>query len=445
MFKRKVFEKLKTWKEQLAPNYAVLLEGARRVGKSTVAIEFAKQYYKSYVVIDFANIEKRVLDIFDDIHNLSVFFLRLQAVLGVTLYNRESVIIFDEIQLFPPARQAIKYLVKDGRYDYIETGSLISIKKNIKDIVIPSEEYKIEVFPMDFEEFMWATGNNTYELLRELYKLDKPVGDGVNRKLMRDFRIYMAIGGMPQVVQAYVDGKDYYAIDQIKRLIINLYIDDFKKIDSSGLIGKIYQSIPSQLATNKRRYVISSTTRKQLTNRDFERLSELIDSKTVLPCYNVQNPSLTLMQTRDDSVFKLYLSDIGLFVTMIFSASPKTGDNIYEKLLGDKLPADLGYLYENAVAQMIVSSSRDLYYHIWDKEGSTHFYEIDFLTQSGKKIIPFEVKSSKYGKHISLTTFCEKYNKDINQAYLISQKDVMEEGKIKYKPIYMLPFILEEL
>ena len=209
MFRRKVLDELKVWKDKMAPKYAALLEGARRVGKSTVAEEFAKSNYRSYIKVDFANIEKNVLDVFKDIANLNLFFIRLQTVTGITLYMRDSVIIFDEIQLNPIVRQAIKYLVADGRYDYIETGSLISIKKNVKNIVIPSEEYKIPVFPMDYEEFLWATGNNTYDVLRELYQSDDEVGNGPNRKLMQDFRVYMAVGGMPQAVQAYVDGKNF--------------------------------------------------------------------------------------------------------------------------------------------------------------------------------------------------------------------------------------------
>lgn len=445
MFTRKVLKKLAEWKDNYAPRYAALLEGARRVGKSTVAEAFAKDNYKSYIKVDFANINSELSDVFKDIANLDVFFLRLQTVTGVTLYRRQSVIIFDEIQLNPQVRQAIKYLVADGRYDYIETGSLISIKKNVKDILIPSEEHKIPVYPMDYEEFMWAINNDTYNLIRELYKQNIPVGNGTNRKLMKDFRIYMAVGGMPQAVQAYVDGKDFSQIDGVKREIINLYIDDFKKIDSSGLIGKMYKSIPSQLATGKKRYVISAATNKRKTDRDIARLSELIDSKTVTPCYNAYNPNVTLSQTRDDDTYKLYLSDVGLFTTMIFDAAPMTGDNIYSRLLSDSLPANLGYMYENVVAQIITSFDRDLYYHTWEKENSTHYYEVDFLIQSETKMVPIEVKSSSRKNHNSMDVFCGKYSKYVSKAYLLSQKDVVTENKLRCKPIYMMPFILEEL
>ncbi|MCR5467286.1 MAG: AAA family ATPase [Lachnospiraceae bacterium] len=445
MFKRKAMEALKEWRLNLAPQYAALLEGARRVGKSTIAEEFAKENYRSYIKIDFANIAPDLLAVFNDIASLDIFFLRLQTVTGVTLYRRESVIIFDEIQLNPRTRQAIKYLVADGRYDYIETGSLISIKKNVKNIVIPSEEHKISVYPMDYEEFMWAIGNDTYNLLRELYQTKKSVGDDTNRKLMRDFRIYMAVGGMPQAVQAYVGGKDFTQIDRVKREIIGLYIDDFKKIDSSGLIGKMYKSVPSQLAIQKRRYMITRATNKRKTGKDLERLSDLIDSKTVIPCYNTKNPSVSLPQTRDDETFKLYLSDIGLFTTMIFDASPGTGINVYGKLLSDKLPADLGYLYENAAAQIISATNRELYYHTWEKSGSTHNYEVDFLLQNGTKITPLEVKSSARKKHESIDEFRRKYSKQIKESFLFSQKDVSNEGDLRLLPLYMLPFVLERL
>ena len=444
-FRRKAFDALKDWKENFAPHYAALLEGARRVGKSTIAEEFAKQNYRSYVKIDFANVDEDLLLAFKDIAKLDVFFLRLQTITGVVLYPRESAIIFDEIQLQPKVRQAIKYLVADGRYDYIETGSLISIKKNIKDIVIPSEEKKIPVYPMDYEEFMWAIGNNTYDILRQLYKTKKSVGNSVNRSLMRDFRIYMAVGGMPQAVQAYVDGKNFSYIDSVKRSIIDLYIDDFKKIDDSGLIGKMYTSIPSQLATKKKRYVISKATQKRVIHKDLERLSDLLDSKTVLPCYNTFNPSMTLSQTQDDETFKLYLSDVGLFTTMIFESSSAVGENIYAKLLSDKLSADLGYLYENAAAQIIASTNRTLFYHTWEKEGSTHYYEVDFLLQSGAKIVPVEVKSSSSKVHESIDIFCKKFSSQVERPLLISQKDVGSEGQLLFKPLYMLPFVLEEV
>ena len=445
MFKRKAFEKLKYWKENKAPQYAALLEGARRVGKTTIAEEFARMEYKSYIMVDFANVRKEVLDVFDDIANLSIFFLRLQTVTGITLHKRESVIIFDEVQQMPRARQAIKYLVADGRYDYIETGSLISLKKNVKDIVIPSEEMKIQIYPMDYEEFMDATENDAYQNLRELYKLGKPVGDSLNKKLMRDFRIYMAVGGMPQAVEAYIANRNFAEIDEVKREIISLYKDDFYKIDGTGILGSMYDSVPAQLATDKRSYVISAATGKRKTDKDLKRFHDLLSSKTVLPCYNVLNPGISLAQTKDTGRFKLYLADTGLFTTMIFNSAAKTDASIYDRLLRDSLSADLGYLYENAAAQIIASADRALCFHTWHRENSTHYYEIDFLLTSGNKIVPVEVKSSGLGKHESINVFQKKYSKQVAQQLLISQKDLGNDGMLKRYPLYMLPFILEDL
>lgn len=442
LFYRKVYGKLLDWKNNYADSYSVLLEGARRVGKSTIAEEFAKNEYDSYILIDFSKASKSLLACFDDIADLNLFFLRLQAETGVTLREHKSVIIFDEIQLFPQARQAIKHLVKDGRYHYIETGSLISIKKNVKDILIPSEEMKIPVFPMDYEEFCKATGGN-YDLLRQVYETGKAIGQATNRKLMKELRIYMAVGGMPQAVEAYVKGSNFEVIDQIKRQIIQLYEDDFKKIDSSGRISALYHSIPAQLAKGTRKYRVTSAIKARQSAKTEELLYDLIDSKTVLPCYNSSDPRTSLADTKDLDCYKLYLSDTGLFVTLMFIDRPAAENDLYVKLLSDKLPANLGYLYENLVAQMIASSGRELYYHTWEKENSTHYYEVDFIISKQSKISAFEVKSSGSGKHESITEFSKKYSKNIKDVYLISQKDVSREEMLQMKPVYMLPFILE--
>ena len=417
-FKRKAYDKLLEWKNLYSDKYAVLLEGARRVGKSTIAENFAKNEYKSYILIDFSKTTSNILECFDDIGNLNIFFLRLQAETGITLYEHESLIIFDEVQLFPKARQAIKHLVFDGRYSYLETGSLISIKKNVKNILIPSEEMRLQVYPMDYEEFCDATGGN-YELICEIYNCGTAIGQATNRKLMRDLRIYMAVGGMPQAVEAYVNGKNFSEIDMIKRQIISLYEEDFKKIDDSGrIIGK-----------------------KNNTKAE-ELLYELIDSKTVLPCYNSTNPRVSLTNTKDFNSYKLYLSDTGLFVTLLFIDRPVTENDVYAKLLSDKLPANLGYLYENLVAQMIAASGRELFYHTWEKNGSTHYYEVDFLISEGSKINAFEIKSSGTGKHESIKEFSKKFSQNVNKVFLISQKDVGREENLLLKPFYFIPFLI---
>lgn len=445
MFKRKVYDALAEWKEKYSPRYAAMLEGARRVGKSTVAEEFARNNFKSYIKVDFANVKKNILEVFDDIASLDIFFLRLQAATGITLYPGESVIIFDEIQKAPLVRQAIKYLVADGRYCYIETGSLISIKENVSDIVIPSEEYFIQVYPMDYEEFLWAVGTDTYNVLRELYKTNKAVGEQLNRKLMRDFRIYMAVGGMPQAVEAYINQNNFEDIDRVKRGILKLYEEDFYKIDDSGRLSKMYNSIPGQLAANKNRYVISSATRKRTTTKDKEIFSQLLDSKTALISYNVMDPSVSLSATADDEAYKLYLSDTGLFTTMLFNSADKSYTEIYSKLLGDKLDVNLGYLYENVAAQIIASAGHRLFYHTWKKQDDVHYYEVDFLIASKAKLVPIEIKSSNVNTHKSISVFSDKYSKKVYKQYLFSQKDVGHKNQILFKPIYMLPFVLEEL
>lgn len=436
-YKRKIYDKLLQWKKESADRYSILLEGARRVGKSTIVEEFAKNEYASYILIDFANVSSSVLSCFDDIHDLDLFFLRLQAITEVNLTVGNSVIIFDEIQLFPKARQAIKYLVKDGRYHYIETGSLISIKKNVKDILIPSEEMKLQVYPMDFEEFSWAIKNNSIEIIKKFYDSGKEVGQQINRKLMKDFRLYMAVGGMPQAVKAYVEGKNFSQIDSIKREIIHLYKDDFRKIDSSGRISAMFDSIPAQLAKDTRRYLISKATGKRKTELDERLLYDLIDSKTVLISYNTTDPRVSLNSTKSLDSYKLYILDTGLFVTMMFMDRPEVENEIYAKLLSDRLPANLGYLYENAVAQIFTASGKELYYHTWKKKNSTHYYEIDFLLSNGIKVFAIEVKSAGVAKHNSLDAFAEKYSGQLEKAILLSQKDKTFSNGIYYYPIYM--------
>ena len=445
IFKRKTYSKLLEWKNKYNGSYAVLIQGARRVGKSTIAEEFAKNEYKSYIRIDFANITKNMQNIFDDISNLDRFFLRLQAETKITLYERQSVIIFDEIQLFPMVRQAIKYLVKDGRYDFIETGSLISIRKNVQNIVIPSEELKIDMYPLDYEEFLLATNNPNYGIIKTIVNTGKGLGDKTNQELMKDFRIYMAVGGMPQSVLAYIQKKDFVSIDAIKREIIELYKDDFMKIDRTGRISSIFEDIPSQLSQRKKRFTISHAVSKRKTIKDDERLADLLDSKTITICNNVKNPSISLSQTKSFEEYKLYLMDTGLFTTLLFNDENKGNEDIYKKLLSDKLSENLGYLYENVIAQILVSSGRKLYYHTWKKENNSHAYEIDFLITNKTKIIPIEVKSSRVNPHHSLDAFIKKYSKVIYDKWILSQHDVGVLSDIKMWPIYCLPALLELL
>ena len=437
MFQRKIYSKLLEWKQDSDGKTALLIEGARRVGKSTVAEEFAKKEYKSYILIDFSKASKEVRELFDDISNLDYIFLRLQLIYGIDLHERDSVIIFDEVQLCPMARQAIKHLVKDHRYDYMETGSLISIKKNIKDILIPSEERKVSMFPMDYEEFLWAIGDmSTSKLLEEVLKRKIPVGDAAHRKLMRDFRLYMLVGGMPQAVSAYMETNNFRKVDEVKRDILNLYEDDFKKIDSSGRISMLFDAIPAQLNTNASRYQVSSV----LSGERAETILEL-DSKTVQIAYHANDPNVGLANAKDLRRFKLFLADTGLFTTLIFKDKDFTENIIYEKLLSDKLGVNLGYVYENAVAQILTSNGHALYYYTFLNEKTKHNYEIDFLLSKKNKICPIEVKSSGYGTHKSLDVFSEKYSDRILDKYLVYTKDLRKDADVLMMPVYMLPFL----
>ncbi len=445
MFRRKAYDRLLEWKEKYGRKYAALLQGARRVGKSTIAEAFARQEFRSYILIDFSTASADLMEVFDDIGNIDLFLRRLQAVTECTLYNGESVIVFDEIQFCPKARQAIKHLVKDGRYFYIETGSLISIKKNVKDILIPSEEHRIDVLPMDYEEFMWATGKGSMDLLRQLVETGQPLGAGVNRTLMRNYRIYMAVGGMPQAVEAYVEGKNFAEIDEVKREIIELYKNDFRKIDPSGRVSALFEAIPSQLAMGRKRFGMSTVLNKRITSKDEERLFDLLDSKTVLACYDTSEPGVGLAQAKKLNSFKLYLADTGLFITLMLSLDGGFENEIYAKMLSDKLEANLGYLYENAIAQAITAAGKNLYYHSWRKKDSTHSFEIDFLLLQKNKVIPVEVKSSSVRNHKSIDAFCEKYEKVVGRRWLLSQKDIAKEAMTELWPLYLAPALFEKI
>lgn len=443
MFKRKIYDKLKLWKAESDGKTALLIEGARRVGKSTVVEEFAKNEYQSYILIDFAMASQTVKDLFNDVSDLNYIFLQLQLQYRVDLHERNSLIIFDEVQLCPPARQAIKALVKDHRYDYIETGSLISIRQNVKDILIPSEERKLNMYPMDYEEFLWALGDQTtVPLLNNVFQKQQSLGDQLNRKLMRDFRLYMLVGGMPQAVDEYIQTNNLRKVDMIKRDILNLYEDDFHKIDSTGRISQLFDAIPAQLNKHAVKYQISSVLNHQRTDDTILNLiAELKDSKTVLAAYHTSDPNAGLANSKDLSKFKLYLSDTGLFTTLAFKDKDFTENIIYDKLLNDKLSSNLGYLYENVIAQILTANGNDLFYHTFMNEKSRHNYEIDFLLARKNKICPIEVKSSGYRTHASLDAFTEKFSDRILQRYLIYTKDLRKEKDILCLPAYMASFL----
>ena len=442
IFKRKIYDKLLEWKRESDGKTALMIEGARRIGKSTVAEEFGKNEYDSYILIDFSVASKAVKDLFDDLSDLNYFFLQLQLIFKVDLSERNSLIIFDEVQLFPKARQAIKHLVKDRRYDYIETGSLISIKKNVKDILIPSEERQIKMYPMDYEEFLWAIGDNaTNSLIKKLYDMKKPAGQQINRKLMRSFRLYMLIGGMPQAVGEYIETNNFKKVDSMKRDILNLYENDFRKIDPTGRISQLFDAIPAQLNKNASRYQVSSVLKSSRTEDVLELIAEMIDSGTVLASYHADDPNVGLSATEDLGKFKLFVCDTGLFVTLMFKDKSFTENDIYEKLLADDLSANLGYLYENAVAQALAANGNKLFYYTFPTESSKHLYEIDFMLARKNKICPVEVKSSGYKTHTSIDKFGEKFSSRILNKYLIYTKDYRKDEDIFCLPIYMTQFI----
>lgn len=441
-FKRKIYDKFLEWKKNSDGKTALLVEGARRIGKSTIVEEFAKNEYESYILIDFTKASKEVLNLFDDISDLNYIFLRLQLIYHKELHQRKSLIIFDEVQFCPKARQAIKHLVADHRYDYMETGSLISIRKNVKDILIPSEERQVQMYPMDFEEFKWALGDTvTIKLLRESFEKYQPLGDDLNRRMMRDFRLYMLVGGMPKAVSTYIETNNMRLVDEEKRDILRLYESDFMKIDSTGKAAMLFKSIPSQLEKNASRYQVSSVLENQRNSTVLELISEMESSKTVLVSYKSDDPNAGLTRTKDLENFKLFVCDTGLFTTMLFMDKDFTDNIIYEKLLSDKLSVNLGYLYENVVAQILKANGNSLFYYTFLNEKSRHNFEIDFLLARNNKVCPIEIKSSGYKTHASLDAFSEKYSLRILNKYLVYTKDLGKDKDVFSVPVYMTMFL----
>lgn len=443
VFKRKIYEKMLQWKQERDGKTALLIKGARRVGKSTIAEEFARNEYSSYIIVDFADAPAAIWEAVDNIADRDNFFMQLQFIYGVTLYERRSVIIFDEVQRCPQVRQAIKYLVKDHRYDFIETGSLLSIKKNTQNIVIPSEETRLTMYPMDYEEFRWALGDYaTIPLLSSAFEQRQSLGDAVTRKLMRDFRLYMLVGGMPQAVDTYLTTNNLSLVDATKREIIELYNDDFIKIDPSGKASKMFSAIPAQLTKNASRYqTVSILGRSEAKGIMDKLLKNLEDSLTVNFAHHADDPNVGMPMHTDYSQYKMYVGDTGLFITLAFWDKSATDNVIYQKLLSDKLSADLGYVYENVVAQILTASGNRLFYHTWPTASGKHNYEVDFILSKGSKIFPIEVKSSGYKNHVSLDMFRKKFSDRIGHSYLVYTKDLRKELDLTLLPVFMTPVL----
>ena len=449
--KRKIYNKLLCWKQEENGRTALLIDGARRVGKSYIAKEFAQKEYKSYIIIDFNIAPKEIKDLFENyLHDLDVFFMYLANFYQVKLYERHSLIIFDEVQLFPKARAAIKYLVADGRFDYVETGSLMSIKKNVRDILIPSEEHHLKMFPLDFEEFLWAMGNDMLmDFIRQCYDKKRPLGQDLHRKAMDYFRQYMIVGGMPQAVANYINTRDFECVDRIKRDILELYKADIVK-HAAGYemrVAQIFDDIPAQLQKHERSFKLSSL-KKDARMRDYEdAIFWLQDAMIANICYNSTAPNIGLKLNQDRLTLKCYMADTGLLISHAFDENGLVSEEIYKKLLFDKLEANTGMIIENIVAQMLTASEHKLYFYSNPaRDDVSNRMEIDFLVAKSKisnrhNISPIEVKSSKNYTLTSLKKFMLKYNEQLYVPYVLHPSDLKEENGITYLPLYMTPLL----
>ena len=449
--KRKIYDKLLDWKRDHAGRTALLIDGARRVGKSYIAEAFAKAEYKSYLLIDFNRVGDDIRDLFKNyLNDLDTLFMYLSVYYNVKLYEHESIIIFDEVQMYPRARAALKYLVADGRFDYIETGSIVSIKKNVKDIVIPSEERKIKMYPMDFEEFLWAMGNDM--LMPVIYKHFvemKPLGQAMHRKAMDYFRQYLIVGGMPQAVLEYVATRDFNNVDSIKRDILNLYRSDISKY-AEGYemkVVNIFDEIPAQLKKQEKKFKLASI-KKEARFRDYEEaLFWLDDAMIINTCYNSSEPSIGLKLNMDRLTLKCYMADTGLLISHAFDEKGIVSEEIYKKLLFDKLELNKGMIFENITAQMLVASNHKLYFYSnADRNDRNIRMEIDFLIAKDKissrhTISPIEVKSSKNYTLTSIKKFIDKYRAQLHTPYVLHTNDLKTEDGIVYLPVYMTPFL----
>ncbi len=444
--KRKIYSRLLEWKEKDNGNCALLLDGARRVGKSYIAEEFGINEYKSYLLIDFAHLPQEVRSIFEnDINDFDLFFNKLSAYYRKTLYRRDSLIIFDEVQRYPTARELIKYLVADGRYDYLETGSLISLRMNVENIVIPSEEEHIEMFPMDFEEFLWAMGDEkTIPFLKECFENLRPLGQAMHRRVMNDFRQYILVGGMPQAIEAYMKSKSFEDTDRIKRRILRLYREDITKF-AKGYEAKVlavFDEMPSQLSKTEKKYKLSNID-KGARFREYENaFLWLTEAMVVNTCYNATEPTVGLSMSEEHTTRKCYMGDTGLLVTHSFMDDKFTDNELYRDILLDRLHVNEGMLMENIVAQELRASGHKLYFYSRsDTNNRENNMEIDFLIRKKRKICPIEVKSGGYRKHSSLDKFQSKFKGKIGQAYILYTKDIVVKDDVVHLPIYMAMFL----
>ena len=445
--RRKVYQKLLEWKNDSNGETALLIEGMRRVGKSYLARSFGKKEYKSCLVIDFSAVDSDIIEIFaKHSYNLDIFFEKLSASYGVRLHRRDSLVIFDEVQLYPSARQMIKRLVEDGRYDYIETGSLLSIKTNVRDILLPSEEEKFELHPLYFEEFLWAMGDETSgPYMRQCFEKLVPLGDGPHKIVMNQFRRYMLVGGMPKVVAVFAETKDFAMAEKEKRRILELYRNDIGKFAGGcgNRVGRIFDSIPSQLDRKEKRFMLSSISRNARMREYDDAFMWLVDAMIVNICLNSTDPTAGLAMSEESSTMKLYMADTGLLVTMSMDAGGTTEEDIYKGLLLDRIGINEGMFAENIVAQALRSTGHRLFFYSRyakkSDNGETirHALEIDFLVRRGRDVCPVEVKSSKWIRHDSLDRFRSMFGDRTGQAYILCTKDLRKEDGFVMLPLYM--------
>ena len=449
--KRKIYEKLIEWKNSSNGTKALLIEGARRIGKSTITEELGKNEYKSYIMIDFNKASKKILESFDDLGNLDVFFQTLSLEYNKRLYKRESLIIFDEIQKFPKAREAIKYLVADGRYDFIETGSLISIRENVEDITIPSEERKLKMYPVDFEEFAMYLGEELLvEYIKKCYEEKVPLERKMHEKAMHLFKEYMLVGGMPQAVVAFAEnGRDFVLADVEKRDILNLYRDDIKKAAKryNSRVSAIFENIPAYLSTHEKRIVLSEIDQGATFDRYDDPLFWLDDSMICNLCYKCNDPNVGFALNKNESAVKCYMGDTGLLVSLAFNENEIINQQLYKLIMDDKLSLNEGMIYENAISQMIASKGKKLYFYTrYSEEKHRNDIEIDFLLSNESKmnfkVFPVEVKSSKNYTATSLNRFKESFNARIDMSYIVHPKNLMIDNEIIKIPPYMFSVII---
>ena len=444
--RRKIYERMIEWKNRSKGTTALLIEGARRIGKSYIVRAFAEREYKSYILIDFNDIDDELLDIFEHyLHNRDEFLLRLSVYFGVKLYERESVIIFDEVQLYPKARAAIKYLVADGRYDYIETGSLVSLRQNVKDIVIPSEEEAMEMYPMDFEEFLWAMEEEMLaDFIRGQFESSLPMGN-LHRKAIDLLRLYMIVGGMPQAVLTYTKTKDFDEVDRTKRTILRLYRNDISKYawQAETKVTRIFDDIPSQLQKHEKKFRLSAIQTGGKMRDYKDAFFWLDDAKVVNICYNTTEPNVGLRMNMDRTTLKCYMGDTGLLISHSFNDNSLSSSQLYRKLMLGKLEINQGMLVENLVAQMFRAAGHQLFFFSRsDREDAENRMEIDFLIRketvtTRHNIIPVEVKSSNRYTHTSLDKFTKKYSEYVAPPIVLHSNDMMVKNGVTYLPLYM--------